>query len=41
MSEKTWFYINALSNELKIKISKLESKTNFNIDCEVFIHILL
>ena len=38
--EKTWFYINALSNELKITIKNERNQQNLQINCDVFVQLL-
>ena len=38
--EKTWFYINALSNELKISVKNERNQQKITVNCDVFIHVL-
>ena len=38
--DSKWLYINALSNELKITIQKLESEDPLKADCDFYIHLL-
>ena len=38
--EKTWFYINALSNELKITITNERNHENLQINCDLYVQLL-
>ena len=38
--EKTWFYINSLSNELEISIINLTDQQKLSINCEMYIQLL-
>ena len=38
--DKTWFYINALSNELHIYVKQIGSKNNLVVDCDFYVQCL-
>lgn len=38
--EKTWFYINSLSNELEISIKNESNQQKLSINCEMYIQLL-